>query len=82
MKIRHARFLTAFVFLCVASTWVAAGTVHHDLEVRIEPDQSSLQVVDRVNFVDAVAIDPEMDEDNLGTRHCFLLQTLLAKYFA
>jgi len=57
MKIRHARFLTAFVFLCVASTSVAAGTVHHDLEVRIEPGQSSLQVVDRVSFVDAVAID-------------------------
>jgi len=57
MRFRHTGFLTIVMILCIASTWAAAGTVHHDLEVRIEPDQNSLQVVDRVSFVDAVAID-------------------------
>ena len=57
MSFRNTGFLTMVVILCIASTWAAADTVHHDLEVRIEPDQNSLQVVDRVSFVDAVAID-------------------------
>ena len=59
MMTRHARFLTAFVFLWLASTWSSAGTVHHDLEVRIEPDEKSLWVVDRVSFSDAVTPDED-----------------------
>lgn len=34
------------------------------------------------DVIDAVAIDPTMDESHLGTKHCFLLDTLLNKYFS
>ncbi len=57
MSIRYSGFLTMVVILCIASTWAAAGTVHHDLEVRVEPDQNSLQVVNRVSFSYAVSPD-------------------------
>ena len=57
MSFRCRAFLTAVAILGAASNWAVAGTVHHDLEVRLEPDLKSLQVVDRVSFVDAVAID-------------------------
>jgi hypothetical protein len=57
MIFRHPGFLSAFVILCIASTWGLAATVHHDLEVQIEPDKSSLRVIDRVSFQDAVSPD-------------------------
>ncbi len=57
MSRRKTRFLTMFVILSIASTWALAGTVHHDLEVRIQPQQNSLQVVNRVSFSDAVTPD-------------------------
>jgi hypothetical protein len=57
MSFRNTGFLTTFVILCIASTWALAGTVHHDLEVRLDADQSSLQVVDRTSFSDVVAPD-------------------------
>jgi len=59
MSVRHKGFVTVVVILvlCITSTWVAAATVHHDLEVRIQPDQNSLQVVDRVTFKEAVTAD-------------------------
>ena len=34
------------------------------------------------DVIDAVAIDPTMEEGHLGTKHCFLLDTLLKKYFS
>lgn len=34
------------------------------------------------DVVDAVAIDPAMEESHLEAKHCFLLETLLNKYFA
>ena len=57
MRLRHTGFLTMVLILCITSTWAMAGTVHHDLEVRIEPDQNSLWVVDQVSFSDAVTPD-------------------------
>ncbi len=61
MSVRHKGFVTVVVILvlCITSTWVAAATVHHDLEVRIQPDQNSLQVVDRVTFKEAVTADED-----------------------
>jgi hypothetical protein len=38
---------------------VAAGTLHHDLEVRIEPSENRLQVVDRVDLAGAVKADKD-----------------------
>ncbi len=57
MSMRVKGFLTIVLVLCITSTWVAAATVHHDLEVRIQPDRNSLQVVNRVSFSDAVTPD-------------------------
>ena len=57
MRSEYRGFLTVVVVLCIASTWAAAATVHHDLEVGIEPGQHSLEVVDRVSFSEAVAAD-------------------------
>jgi hypothetical protein len=41
----------------LAAVSVVAGTVHHDLEVGIEPAEHRLQVVDRISFAGAVAAD-------------------------
>ena len=57
MSLRYPGFLMIVLILCVASTWAAGTTVHHDLEVRIEPGKNSLQVLDRVSFSDAVSPD-------------------------
>lgn len=57
MSFRHKGLLTMVVILCVMSSWASAGTVHHDLEVRIEPETHRLQVVDLVSFADAVSAD-------------------------
>jgi len=57
MSMRRTGFLAIFLILSITSTWVAAGTVHHDLEVRIEPAGHRLQVVDRVSFVEVVTAD-------------------------
>ena len=57
MSVRHKGFVTVVVILGITSSWAAAATVHHDLEVRIQPDQNSLQVVNRVSFSDAVTAD-------------------------
>jgi hypothetical protein len=51
-------FCSVFVAaLCVAATSVAAGTVHHDLVVRIEPAEQRLHVLDRVSFAEVVTAD-------------------------
>ncbi|MCJ7754325.1 MAG: hypothetical protein MUP13_07150, partial [Thermoanaerobaculales bacterium] len=57
MILKHSGFQTTVLILLITSTWAAASTVHHDLEVRIQPDQNSLQVVNRVSFSDAVTPD-------------------------
>ena len=57
MSFRLRGFSTIVLVLSITSTWVAAATVHHDLEVRIQPDRNSLQVVNRVSFSDAVTPD-------------------------
>ena len=59
MNIRISRSSATVVFLCAIAASVAAGTVHHDLEVRIEPAERRLQVVDRVSFAEAVTADEE-----------------------
>jgi len=57
MSLKHSGFRTMVLILFLTSTSAAAATVHHDLEVRIQPDQHSLQVLNRVNFSEAVAPD-------------------------
>ena len=57
MRLKNSGFQTMVLILSITSTWAAAATVHHDLEVRIQPDQNSLQVVNRVSFLDAVTPD-------------------------
>ena len=57
MSLRNTSFLTLVAIFCFASTGALAGTVHHDLKVRIEPDENGLQVVNRLSFVDAVETD-------------------------
>ena len=57
MRLKNSGFQTMVLILSMTSTWAAAATVHHDLEVRIQPDQNSLQVVNRVSFLDAVTPD-------------------------
>ncbi len=57
MSLKHSGFQTMVLILFLTSTSAAAATVHHDLEVRIQPDQHSLQVLNRVNFSEAVAPD-------------------------
>jgi hypothetical protein len=57
MSLKHSGYQTMVLILFITSTWAAAGTVHHELEVRIEPDQNSLQVVNRVSFSGAVTAD-------------------------
>ena len=57
MRLKNSGFQTMVLILSLTSTWAAAATVHHDLEVRIQPDQNSLQVVNRVSFLDAVTPD-------------------------
>ncbi len=53
-RLCHSTFV-AILFTAVASA--AAGVVHHDLEVLIEPAAHRLQVVDRVDFEAAVTAD-------------------------
>jgi aminopeptidase N len=57
MSLRNTCLATMVVILCVASTVASAGTVHHDLKVRIEADRNRLQVVDLVSFVDVIEND-------------------------
>ena len=57
MSLRQMKFLAMVAICSVAATWAAAGTVHHDLEVRIEPGKNSLQVANRVSISDAVSPD-------------------------
>ena len=57
MRLKNSGFQTMVLILSITSTWAAAATVHHDLEVRIQPDQNSLRVVNRVSFLDAVTPD-------------------------
>ncbi len=57
MSLRQMKFLAMVAICSMAATWAAAGTVHHDLEVRIEPGKNSLQVADRVSISDAVNPD-------------------------
>ena len=57
MRLKNSGFQAMVLILSITSTWAAAATVHHDLEVRIQPDQNSLQVVNRVSFLDAVTPD-------------------------
>jgi len=57
MSLRQMKCLAMVAICSMAATWAAAGTVHHDLEVRIEPGKNSLQVANRVSISDAVNPD-------------------------
>jgi hypothetical protein len=57
MSLRQTKILAMVAVFFIAATGAAAGTVHHDLEVRIEPAKNSLQVVNRVSVLDAVKPD-------------------------
>ena len=57
MTFKNRCFSVVAAALCVAATSTATGTVHHDLVVRIEPSEHRIQVVDRVNFAEAVTAD-------------------------
>ena len=55
--IRRACVMSLTVALCAAVPCVAAGPVHHQLQVQIQPDAHTLQVLDRVSFRHVVSAD-------------------------
>ncbi len=57
MIVKKISVATAVALSVLVATSVSAGTVHHDLEVRIDPVGHHLEVIDRVSFADAVAVD-------------------------
>jgi len=57
MIVRKRGLWVFAVAFCVGATSTGAGTVHHDLEVRIELSENQIQVADRVSFAEAVKAD-------------------------
>jgi aminopeptidase N len=55
---RICRSLFVAVF-CLTAAWVTAAPLHHDLEVRIEPEGHRIQVIDSVSFQEAVKADED-----------------------
>ena len=57
MELGKRCLLVILEHLCAITVPAAAGVLHHDVKVRIEPAERRLQVVDRVTFADAVTAD-------------------------
>ncbi len=57
MMIRQAGLMSLTVALWAGVPCAAAGPVHHQLQVQIQPDAHTLQVMDRVSFREAVSAD-------------------------
>ena len=59
--IRQAGLMSLTVALWAGVPCAAAGPVHHQLQVQIQPDAHTLQVMDRVSFREAVSADENGD---------------------
>jgi hypothetical protein len=57
MGVKKAPIPVLAMIICAAAVPVTAATVHHDLEVRIEPGEHRIQVTDRLDFATAVTAD-------------------------
>jgi hypothetical protein len=57
MRVNKPLIPALVTIICTAAVSVTATTVHHDIDVRIEPGENWLHVTDRVDFVEAVAAD-------------------------